>query len=200
MSGPALQSARRMQVQTALLGATFMHGIVYPLARAVIPLLLQVVGIGTFLIRIFMKLDSATGGWLSTVLVVTTVLTGIVLLIRSLIGVYRAFNAILKVNAAIQAFITALQGPGGIAKVLAATAVTGVIIGSGAYALNHLGEGNDAKNSKEEKFDRSIDKFGDIVDRMQENWTRYNRGGIPAGLSGYDIVELQRRMYLGTIG
>ena len=196
-----LPAVQRLQEQGALLGQTWMQGVILPFAAAALPIFQALTQFVVSAVTAFNNLNRAMRGALIPALLFAGVGASIALMVTGVLALRSAFVAllpILKANAGIDAFITAMQ-PGGIGRVLAAGAVAGIAIGGISYAMNQQG----APGTGGDKMSSAADKFGSAVDRFNsgvEDFKRFSKGGMPSELSATDVTALGRMGRLGAFG
>jgi hypothetical protein len=148
LEGGALQAVTHLQQNTELLGRTFLVDFIIPIVQKIIPALdLLVTGVEG-VIGAFHKLDAATGGLASWVIIIAGIGAGVVAMtvaFANAVKVIELVRAAIIATSAAQAVLDALSGPAG----WAALAVAGIVtVGAGAaYYSSQNNSATDAANT-----------------------------------------------------
>jgi hypothetical protein len=197
----ALPAIQQFQFASAMLSETLMVKIAFPLAQTFIPVFESVISIVNFATGAFFSLNKMLGGALVPMLAFAALGSSLAIIWIAVGRITTAFKAllpVLKANAAVQAFITALQGPQGIARVVAAGAIAGGVIGLGVYGISKMNGGSDSgPNAPGSKMNTAADKMLEAAGMFKDGFSQYWK---MKGINQLDVAQIARQQALGAIG
>lgn len=188
-----LAVVQQWELANALLGATWEQKVVFPIMELVMPALVGLVGMLGSVIWFMGQVQQATGGWAGFAAVLLVVAGAV----GALIVAWQFYNVTAAITAAWEAVKAAFMGNWGAlaAGVAVATTIGVGVAGFGAWNNAHpTADGKDANT-------KALSENTAAINRQTDNLGKLNKaGGIPDGLSRFDIQQLARMRALAIIG
>lgn len=185
----AVDKIVQFQFASGLLGETILQKLVYPIAQRLIPALIWVIDAVSAVAGALGEINQMTGGLLGVVAAFLAIGTAV----SVLIGIFRTFIALQKVSVVLDALKAGLMGQWQNLAIGALAAGTAVI------AVSAIGGGGSNESALDANT-QAVNNNTTALNYMADGFDRLNKGGVPRGLSAFDVQALARSRALMAIG